>query len=484
MLGGDGVRTMNSVSRTILAGVMLLAWAVVPLAAGEREATVLTIADAIGPATADYFERGLADAVERGAHLVVLRLDTPGGLDTAMRDIIRAIIASPVPVVVYVAPSGARAASAGTYILYAAHVAAMAPGTNLGAATPVQVGGLPDLVPSAPEPDAAKKGDGTEQDEEAGADDAAGEDDASAAGKAKPDSPMAAKMVNDAVAYIRSLAQMRGRNADWAERAVREAASLAAEEALAEGVIELLPADLGELLAALDGRVVEAGGRRIELQTEGLVVREREPDWRSRLLAVITNPNVAYILMLLGIYGLIFELANPGYVLPGVIGAICLLLALFAFQLLPVNYAGVGLVLLGVAFMVAELFVPSFGALGIGGAVAFVIGSVILFETEGTGYEVSKVFIAGFGLASAGFIVAVIAMAGRIHRRPVVSGREEMVGLRAEVLEDFSGRGLVRAHGEVWQALADTPLRGGQKVTITGVDGLTVRVEPMETEDQ
>ncbi|MCI0400162.1 MAG: nodulation protein NfeD [Gammaproteobacteria bacterium] len=437
-----------------------LAWQV--FAGAERYATILTIDDAIGPATGDYVHRGLEQAREGGAELVIIRVDTPGGLDTAMRDMIRDIIASPIPVVVYVAPSGARAASAGTYLLYAAHIAAMAPGTNLGAATPIQLGGVPDISP----PEGAGE---KEKDKDQGAAD-------------DSDSAMQKKIVNDAVAYIRSLAEMRHRNAEWAEQAVREAASLPAKEALSQGVIDIMAGDVSELLSELDGREVNVLGRDIKLSTQGLITQAIDPDWRSRLLAVITNPNVAYILMLLGVYGLIFELANPGAVLPGVMGAICLLLALYALQVLPVNYAGLALIILGIVFMISEMFVSSFGVLGIGGVIAFVIGSVILFDTDGGQLAISVPLIGTLALVSAGFFMVIMGMALKVHRRPVVSGMEEMVGIQGEVLEDFNGSGRVRAHGESWQARSDSPLRRGQRVRITRLEGLTLVVEPINKE--
>ncbi len=408
---------------------------------------VLGVDGAISPATADYVVRGISHAEQSGAEAVVLRLDTPGGLDSAMRDIIRKMLASRVPVVVWVAPEGARAASAGTYILYAAHVAAMAPATNLGAATPVAIGG------GEAEPPAAAKG-------------------------AKPEpSAMARKQVQDAAAYIRSLAQLRGRNAEWAERAVKEAVSLSAQEALREGVIDLIAADLPGLLAAVDGRPVKVGDRQRPLATREAALEERAPDWRTRWLAVITDPGVAYILLLIGMYGLFFEFSNPGFGIAGVAGAICLLLALFAFQLLPVSYAGLALILLGVGLLIAEVFVPSFGVLGLGGIVAFVAGSVMLMDREVAGSSIPMSLIIAFTIATAAFILLVGRMALASRRRPVVTGREELLGARGRVVSVEQGEAWVRVHGELWRARSDGPLAVGQDVEVTAVEGLTLWVK-------
>jgi membrane-bound serine protease (ClpP class) len=427
------------------------------------EAVLIPITGPIGPATSDFFVRALRDAGDAHARLVVATVDTPGGLDTAMRDMIQAILASNVPVVAYVSPRGARAASAGTYLVYASHVAAMAPATNLGAATPVQIGAAPsgdDRKPPRGEPEAPEGGPETKP------------------APPVPGDALERKAVNDAVAYIRSLAELRGRNADWAETAVREGASLSASAALKQGVIELMADDLPALLAALDGRTVRLPMGDVQLRTAGLTLRTVEQDWRTRLLSLITNPNVAYLLMLIGIYGLLLEGYNPGSVLPGVVGAICLLLALFAFQVLSVNYAGLALIALGVLLIIAESFAPSFGALGLGGIVAFVIGSVMLLDRDVPGFSIAWQLVGVMGLAGSLVLLAIVSFAVRARRRPVVSGSEGLLAERAEAVEAFETRGLVRVHGELWDATSRTPVRAGQRVRILSRDGLTLLVEP------
>lgn len=446
--------------RVITLILSLLVLSPISVWAQDSHAVVLDIDGVIGPATSDYVLRSLHKAELDHAALVIIRMNTPGGLDTAMREIIQAIISSPIPVVSYVAPSGARAASAGTYILYASHVAAMAPATNVGAATPVQLAG-------------PFSSGGNES------------------GKKKESSPnsenhadtMTRKITNDAVAYIKGLAKMRGRNAKWAEKAVREAASLPADEALKLGVIDVIAKDMQDLLSQIDNRTVTVDGREQTLHTKDLKLEEMAPDWRSRVLAIISDPNVAYILMLVGIYGLVYEFANPGMMLPGVAGAISLMLALYAFQVMPVNYAGVGLIILGIAFMIGEAVVPSFGALGIGGIIAFVIGSMILLDTNVPGYGISLGLIGAVTLSSAAFFIFVVGMAVRARRRPVVSGREELIGAIGTIIEDFDVDGRIRIHGEVWSAHSKIPLHKGQRVRVRSMKGLVLNVEPAAEEN-
>lgn len=453
------------VMRVLLFGLLLLA------GLGRATASmvvVLNVDGAISPGTADYVVRGLKSAAAEQAQLVVLKMDTPGGLDMAMRQIIKQIIASPVPVAAFVAPDGARAASAGTYILYASHVAAMAPATNLGAATPIAIG-LGGIGGQPEQGEKDKKGGG--QGKSRTSSRAGGE-------MAAPDTAMEHKQINDAAAYIRSLAQMRGRNIEWAEQAVRQAVSLTASEALKLKVIDVIASDVPDLLRQLDGKKVNVLGLERTLDMTGAHIVFVEPNWRSRILAVIADPSIAYLLMLAGIFGLFFEFSNPGFVLPGVVGAISLLLAMFAFQMLPVNYAGLGLIMLGLAFMIAEVFMPSF-VLGIGGVIAFVIGSVMLIDTGIPGYGVPLILIVPIGIASALFIFVVAGMALKARRRPVVSGREELIGSSGEVLEDFDGKdGWARVHGETWRIRCRQPLGRGQKIRVVRMDGLIFDVEP------
>lgn len=425
---------------------------------GQPRVVVADLTGVIGPAQADWVDKVLEEG--RGAQAVLLRVDTPGGLSTSMRAIIQSILSSPTPVIGWVGPSGGRAASAGTYILYACHVSAMAPGTNLGAATPVQVGG--GGLPGGGSPESEDKPEGDGEAEKAPAD------------------PMKRKAVEDAVAYIRSLAEMRGRNADWAERAVREAASLSAEQAAAENVVDFLARSPAEVLAKADGRTVETASGTLSLRLAGATTETLEPGWRTRLLQVLANPNVAYILMLIGIYGLIFELANPGAIVPGVLGGISLLLALYAFQTLPVNYAGLALIGLGILFFVAEALVPSFGALGVGGLIAFVLGSILLMDTDVPALEIAWPVIVTASVITGAFILGVAAMAAKGHQRQPVSGTGHLVGHTATVVDGLDPEGRVRFEGELWRARSSRPAARGQTVRIDNLDGLTLEVSPLD----
>jgi membrane-bound serine protease (ClpP class) len=418
-------------------------------AAAPAPVVALNVTGVIGPASAEYVQRGLARSARDGAQLVVLTLDTPGGLDTSMRRIVQDILASPVPVAAYVAPSGARAASAGTFILYASHVAAMAPGTNVGAASPVAIGFTPPASPT----------------------DANGK-------KAAPPDTHERKAMQDAAAYIRSLAQLRGRNATWAEKAVTEAASLSAAEAKEQKVVDVIAADAQDLLRQLDGRAIAVTGGERALKLAGAPSLVIEPDWHFRVLSIITDPSVAMILMLLGVYGLIFELGNPGLVFPGVMGAVSLLLGLYALHLLPVNYAGLALMALGIAFMVAEVFLPAYGSLGVGGIVAFIVGAMMLIDTDIPGFGVSWTLIGTLAIVTAAFVIVVARMAVRARRRPIVSGVESLVGADGEMLDDATDTGWANINGETWQVKTDARVTRGQKVRVVAVDGVRLRVAP------
>jgi membrane-bound serine protease (ClpP class) len=428
--------------------------------AAAKHAIVLQIDGVIGPATADYVLRELRTAKSGDVGLFILRMNTPGGLDTSMREIIGAILASPVPVATYVAPNGARAASAGTYISYASAVAAMAPGTNIGAATPVRLG-PPSILPGGtPErPPAQKNG---QQKDKAG----------------EPADAESRKAINDAVAYIRSLAELNARNADWAAEAVRTAASLPASEALKLQVIDVIAEDVSDLLGKIDGRTVTVAGKPQPLATAGLDIITVAPDWRTEILAVITNPNIAFILLLIGVYGLIFEFLNPGAVAPGLIGAISLLVALYALNLLPINYAGAGLVLLGIGLMVAEAHIGSFGVIGIGGVVAFVIGAIMMFPSGAPGFELSPVVIAGAGIATAGLFLLVLSLLLRSRKFGIVTGSEALLGAEGEVISWQGEEGRVRLKGEIWRARAAASLQPGGRVKVLGRDGLVLLVQP------
>jgi len=409
---------------------------------------VMDLQGAVGPASADLFTRSLRSANQADATLFVLQLDTPGGLVDSMRDMIQAVLDSRVPVVVYVAPQGARAASAGTYLLYSAQIAAMAPATNVGAATPISIGGPGPAL--QPEKDKGKQGgQSTEQ----------------------------RKQINDASAYIVSLAELRGRNAQWAEKAVRQAVSITAEQALKSNVINLIANNLPQLLSAINGMTVEVRGSPVTLQLDSYRIHRIQPDWRTSFLSVITDPNIAYILLLVGIYGIIFELFNPGIGLAGILGGICLVTALYAFHLLPISYAGLGLIALGLGLIIAEAFTPTLGILGVGGGASFLLGSVMLMDTEVPAYQIALPVILALAAFSFTVVWMMVSMALKSRKQQIVSGEQGLIGESATALEDFEVRGRVKAHGENWHAVSTAPVKKGQLLKVTGVEGLTLKVE-------
>lgn len=427
-------------------------------ATAARRALVLEIDGAIGPAIAEYIADALAQTKADDTGLVVVRMNTPGGLDTSMREIIRAILASPVPVAAFVAPSGARAASAGTYIAYASAIAAMAPGTNIGAATPVALGSGSLFGGGEKKPDKSGKPNAGNSNEPADAE--------------------TRKIVNDAVAYIRSLAELNGRNADWAETAVRSAASLTASEALKLHVIDVIAADVPDLLRQIDGRTVTVGGKPVRLDTAGLRIVDVAPGWRTQFLAVITDPNVAFMLMLVGIYGLILEVTTPGTLVPGTVGAISLLLALYALNLLPINYAGAGLVLLGIGLMLAEVHIGAFGVIGLAGVFSFGIGAFMMFNSGVPGFELSAAVVVTATAVMAVLFLLLLLLLLRSRKRPVVTGTEALLGAEGEALGWEQGEGRVRVGGEIWRARSTRPLAPGSRIKVVNREGLVLFVEP------
>lgn len=449
-------------SRTIiLLLIYVFSIAVLAQAASADKTTVPTgavwvigIDGAIGPASSDFLSRSFEKARISDARLIIIEMNTPGGLDASMRDIIKLILASEIPVATYVSPSGSRAASAGTYILYASHIAAMAPATNLGAATPVQIGA--PTMPSPPVPSAGKE----EEDDQA---------DKSTA--------MERKMVNDAAAYIRGLADVHGRNADWAEDAVREASSLSSAEALDMNVIDIVADDITDLMAQIEGMSVVLNGNEMVIMIEDSVIHEEKPDWRTELLTILTNPNLVMILGMIGIYGIILEFYNPGSLVPGIIGVICLIMAGYALQMLPVNYAGLTLMLIGIVLIIAEAMVPSFGILGFGGIVAFLMGGLMLFDTDSGAFQIGWPVLGATVFVMAIMIIVTIRLALKMRKQSVTTGIDVLIGREGEVLIDFKQKGQVRIGGEIWAARSTVDVKQGDSVRVLAVDGLMLEVE-------
>jgi membrane-bound serine protease (ClpP class) len=442
--------------------------------AADNKVVVLEIDGGIGVATAEYLTSGVRHAQEQNAELVIIDMDTPGGLMSPTRDIIQVILNSSVPVATFVTPAGARADSAGTYILLASHIAAMAPTTHLGAATPVSLTG--DQV--TPDP-VEQSGDDADDEESPGDAESDGEaDDAEAVPHADPGTAMERKVLNDAVVYIRGLAERHGRNADWAEDAVRDAATLTADNALELNVIEFIASDHSNLLEQINGHEIEVNSETVALATDNVTIENFEPNWRIRILSAIANPETVLLLGMIGIYGLIYEGWNPGAVVPGVVGVICLLLAAYALQLLPVNYAGLALIIVGLALMIAEAFAPSFGALGLGGIAAFIFGAIMMFDSDIPGFGISIAFVVALALVAALAIIWLIGYTLKLRKRGAVSGRGSIIGGVGTAMQDFTGNGKVWLEGEAWAAHSKVAIEKDQHVAVVAMDGLVLEVEP------
>ncbi len=407
-------------------------------AAQKKQVDVIKINDVITPAIADFISRSIEQATKNRAECLIIQMDTPGGLDTSMRDIIKDIMNADIPIVVYVAPSGARAASAGVFITLAADIAAMAPGTNIGAAHPVAVGG------------------------------------------GRIDRKMTEKVVSDTVAYIKSIAEKKGRNAEWAEEAVRYSVSVTETEALKLNLIDLIAKDLNDLLEKIDGKTVEKPRGMIKLATKGLKTNFLKMGFRGRFLAVLSNPNIAYILMMIGLVGLYFELSTPGAVFPGVIGGICLILALFAFRMLPINYAGVILILLAVIFFIAEIKVTSYGLLTMGGLVSLALGSIMLFPSPIPALRASLSVIIPTILFTAAFFIFAVTMAIKAQVAKPATGSEGLIGETGVARTRLDLEGKVFVHGELWNAYSDETIEEGEKIRVLRTDGLKLKVKKLE----
>lgn len=450
-------------------------------AKASNKVFVMELDGALGVASAEYLIGGIDDAQADDARLIIIRMDTPGGLMGPMRDIVKSILGSSVPVVTYVAPGGARADSAGTYVLLASHVAAMAPTTHLGAATPVSLTG-DDFSPDDSDDDAADESpDKTTSDDSTSKDGTSEDDeiDETVADDNAPSSAMGRKVLNDAVSYIRGLAEAHGRNADWAEDAVRNAATLTATEALEKNVIDLIANDREELLQSLNGREVKVNNETMVIDTDAIEIETVEPNWRLKILNTIASPEIAILLVTVGLYGLLLEGYNPGALIPGVVGVICLLLAAYALQVMPVNYAGLALIVVGMALIVAEAFAPSFGVLGLGGIAALIFGAIMMFDSGVPGFGVSVTFVVGMALIAGAFLFWLVATMLKQRKRGARSGRDSIVGGVGVATEDFDGNGHIWLESEAWAARSRVPIEKNQKVVVTALDGLTVDVEPV-----